>query len=180
MTVRCPYDRRKVYVKPVLHQSHSSRTPLYDGTILISCVALWYHRVTRLSATTKLIFIHINFPCDSLAILCGRNIAVMHGRLLQNTQGVRTTNVRALTHLFRPQMPQDCRAITVQLTCASLHGCRKNATNHTTAYRKFARLSRCRTCDSLAMLQAHLARALRVNARQSCEQSTAVLRLVKI
>ena len=45
---------------------------------------------------------------------------------------------------------------------------------------KFARLSSHRTCDSFATLQAHLATALRVNARQACEHRTDALRLVKI
>ena len=45
---------------------------------------------------------------------------------------------------------------------------------------KFARLSRGRTCDSLATLQTHLTAALRVNTRQSWEHRTPALRLVKI
>ena len=45
---------------------------------------------------------------------------------------------------------------------------------------KFARLSSRRTCDSFATLQAHMATALRVNARQACEHRTDALRLVKI
>ena len=46
---------------------------------------------------------------------------------------------------------------------------------------KVARLSHCRTWDThcLATLQAHLATALRVSARQSCEHRTAALYLVK-
>ena len=43
-----------------------------------------------------------------------------------------------------------------------------------------ARLSHSHTCDNLETLQAHLAKALRVNARQSCEFCTASLPLVKI
>ena len=45
---------------------------------------------------------------------------------------------------------------------------------------KFARLSSRRTCDSFATLQAHLATALRVNARHACEHRTDALLLVKI
>ena len=36
------------------------------------------------------------------------------------TQGFRTTNVRACTHVFCPKMPQDCHAISVQRPCGYL------------------------------------------------------------
>ena len=45
---------------------------------------------------------------------------------------------------------------------------------------KFAGLSHGRICDSLATLQAHLATALCVNARQSCKHCTAAFPLMKI
>ena len=45
---------------------------------------------------------------------------------------------------------------------------------------KFAGLSHGRICDSLATLQAHLATAMCVNARQSCKHCTAAFPLMKI
>ena len=132
MSVRSTQGLCKACFTPISQQAYTSlRRHNFD---FLRCAQ--HHNTTlhTVVATTKLIFIHINFPCDSLAILCGRKIAVMHARLLQNTQCIRATNVRALTHLFRLQMPQDCRAIIVQSPCASLHGCRKNASNHTTAH----------------------------------------------
>ena len=47
---------------------------------------------------------------------------------------VRTANAKARTHVFRPQIPQYCRTITVQWPCALFHGCRKNPTNRTSTH----------------------------------------------
>ena len=77
-------------------------------------------RAARLPQRQKLNFQHVQFPCDSLAILWGRPTAERQARLLLDTQDVRTTNARARTH----------RAMNLHL----LHGCGENATNHTTGH----------------------------------------------
>ena len=78
----------------------------------------------------KLNFRHVHFPCDSPVILWGSKTVAIHKRLLQDAQGVRTTNVRARasTHIFHSQMAQDCCSITLQWPCSLLRGCRKKAT----------------------------------------------------
>ena len=129
---------------------------------------------------TKLNIRHVNFHCDSLAILWGRKTRLLQdytykncsdARLLRDTQGVRTANNRARTHAFCPQM-QHNRATTLRFIARlpqesyepydypwSSHDC---------------------PCDGFATLQAHLATALRVNARQAFEHRTDALLLVKI
>ena len=86
---------------------------------------------------------------------------------------VRLTTELALTH-FCPQM-QHNRATTLRFI-------ERLPQESYEPYEpmKFARLSSRRTCDSFATLQAHLATALRVNARQACEHRTDALLLVKI
>ena len=126
---------------------------------------------------------HVNFHCDSLAILWGRKTRLLQvytykncseARLQRDTQGVCTTNNRARTHAFCPQM-QHNRATTLRFI-------ERLPQESYEPYEpmKFARLSSRRTCDSFATLQAHLASALRVNARQVCEHRTDALLLVKI
>ena len=134
------------------------------------------------AAMTKLNIRNVNFHCDSLAILWGRKTRLLQvytyktcseARLLQDTQDVRTANDRARTHAFCPQM-QHNRAATLRFIA------RLPQESYETVWipMKFARLSSRRTCDSFATLQAHLATALRVNARQACEHRTDALRLV--
>ena len=62
--------------------------------------ALRFHTVARLPQRQKLNFPHINFLCDSCAILWRHKTVARHARLLQDTQGVCTTNVRACTHIL--------------------------------------------------------------------------------
>ena len=132
---------------------------------------------------TKLNIRHLNFHCDSLAILWGCKTRLLQVYTYKNCSEVgccktRKAFVRLTTELALTHFTRKCRITVQRLALYCTAATRIIRTVWLPI--KFARLSSHRTCDSFATLQAHLATALRVNARQACEHRTDALRLVKI
>ena len=107
----------KACFKPVSHESYGSRTPLYDdkylGFVRLSyCVVCNNTRLPRASMT-KTKFSTCSFSLRFLRNLmrtqdCHKthSAAARHPRYLNHT-----AILRASSHIFRLQMPQNCRTL---------------------------------------------------------------------